>query len=69
MKYFINDQALNTEQQITLRQALDHYFSNTSNDQTFVIALNQNFVPRSEYSATLLSNGDKIELLSPMAGG
>ncbi len=35
----------------------------------FVIALNQTFVPRSQYSSTLLQDNDVIELLSPMAGG
>ena len=37
--------------------------------ENFVIALNQNFVPRSQYSSTQLQDNDVIELLSPMAGG
>jgi sulfur carrier protein len=35
----------------------------------FVIALNQTFIPRSQYLQTQLQNNDAIELLSPMAGG
>jgi sulfur carrier protein len=38
-------------------------------DKEFVIALNQHFIPRSQYSTTQLQEGDAIELLSPMAGG
>lgn len=38
-------------------------------EKEFVIALNQNFIPRSQYSTTQLQEGDAIELLSPMAGG
>lgn len=34
-----------------------------------VIALNQTFIPRSQYVQTQLQNNDAIELLSPMAGG
>jgi sulfur carrier protein len=50
----------------TISQALVVLNTNTIN---FVIALNQTFIPRSQYSNTLLHNNDAIELLSPMAGG
>lgn len=35
----------------------------------FAIAINQVFVPRANYSATPLRDGDQIELLIPMQGG
>ena len=69
MKYYINDQALHSDTSISLLDALNDYLSIQPIDANYVVAINQNFVPRNEYSATLLSNGDKIELLSPMAGG
>ncbi|MFT4766076.1 MAG: thiamine biosynthesis protein ThiS [Oleispira sp.] len=37
--------------------------------KSYVIALNQTFIPRNQYGITHLNNGDDIELLSPMAGG
>jgi len=43
--------------------------ANSTDTSTFVIALNQTFVPRSQYSSTQLQDNDEIELLSPMAGG
>ncbi len=35
----------------------------------FAVALNQEFVPRSEYNATPIQEGDNLEFLSPMQGG
>lgn len=42
---------------------------NDNEEKSFVIALNQNFLPRSQYQNTQLQDNDAIELLSPMAGG
>lgn len=36
---------------------------------TFAIALNQEFIPRSDYTTTSVQDGDKLEFLSPMQGG
>lgn len=36
---------------------------------SFVLALNSTFVPRSSYPSTHINNGDEIEILSPMVGG
>lgn len=35
----------------------------------FAIAVNENFVPRSSYQQTSLSEGDRVELLVPSQGG
>jgi thiamine biosynthesis protein ThiS len=43
--------------------------TNDTDSNSFVIALNQIFVPRSQYENTILQTDDDIELLSPMAGG
>ena len=37
--------------------------------ENFAVAVNENFVPRSEYPRTTLSDGDQVELLVPMQGG
>ena len=73
MKYFINDIEQESPATCSLEQALDAFSSQQENTelsaQGFVVAVNQNFVPRSEYQQFMISTGDKIEVLSPMAGG
>lgn len=73
MKYFINEQLQQAQQNLSLAQAIEIYMATEPNtklsEDSFVIAVNQSFVPRSEYQALLINEGDKIELLSPMAGG
>ena len=39
------------------------------NIQCCAIALNQHFIPRSEYANTVLKKNDQLELLTPMQGG
>jgi len=70
----INDRPINLTKNSTLSQVLEQHVHGQKtepelNQQGFVIALNQNFVPRSQYPTTLLNDNDHIELLSPMAGG
>lgn len=69
----INGEAVSIDTPASLTQALNFWLKAGSQlapeIEGFVIALNQNFVPRSLYDQTLLKTGDKIELLSPMAGG
>ena len=38
-------------------------------DQTFAVAVNQQFVPKTTYTDIQLKDGDAIELLVPMQGG
>ncbi|MBE0493477.1 MAG: sulfur carrier protein ThiS [Thiomicrospira sp.] len=35
----------------------------------FALALNQNFVPKSQYANTLINENDRIEIVAPMQGG
>lgn len=66
----INGQQQQVAQGSSIQQAIDHLeqFSQLESRE-FVIALNHNFVPRSQYDQTQLQENDAIELLSPMAGG
>jgi len=43
--------------------------THTSSDGTFAVAVNDTFIPRSEYDNTILKDGDRVELLVPMQGG
>lgn len=35
----------------------------------FALALNENFVPKSQYADTLVNENDRIEIVAPMQGG
>ena len=36
---------------------------------TFAVALNGDFIGKEEYDATLLKNGDSLDVLQPIQGG
>ncbi len=38
-------------------------------EQSFAIALNEEFIPKSSYDNTSLQDGDRVEVLIPMQGG
>ncbi|MEN9226604.1 MAG: sulfur carrier protein ThiS [Thermostichus sp. HHBFW_bins_43] len=35
----------------------------------YAVAVNLNFVPRTQYAQTLLQEGDHVEIITPAAGG
>ncbi|SFR56101.1 sulfur carrier protein ThiS [Thiomicrospira sp. ALE5] len=35
----------------------------------FALALNENFVPKSQYANTTIQENDRIEIVAPMQGG
>ncbi|WNO11028.1 sulfur carrier protein ThiS [Teredinibacter sp. KSP-S5-2] len=39
------------------------------NDESFAIAINQQFIPKENYANKIIDHGDTIEVLSPMQGG
>ncbi|MBD2857763.1 sulfur carrier protein ThiS [Spongiibacter sp. KMU-158] len=38
-------------------------------DEKVAVAVNEEFVPRSQYSAFTLSDGDRVDVLAPVQGG
>lgn len=40
-----------------------------AHDGTFAVAVNQQFVPRSDYMATRIQPHDQLEVIAPMQGG
>lgn len=38
-------------------------------DAHFAIAINNRFIPRTTYKTTLLSDGDRVDMIVPMQGG
>ena len=65
MNLYLNGKHIDTQSQ-TLSQLLEEQ----QFDCTAVAsAVDGNFVPRSQYASTRLSDGQKIEVLAPMQGG
>jgi sulfur carrier protein len=65
MKLYLNGNSIDTQSQ-SLSQLLQEQQFDCSAVAT---AIDGNFVPRSQYTITLLSSGQKIEVLAPMQGG
>ena len=62
----LNGEAKRVPADSTLSEAIEQW---QLAQQTFAIALNQHFVPKSLYQQTSLSDGDQVELVIPMQGG
>ena len=65
MNILLNDKPMKANSPSLLELVKQH----TTDEQACAIAVNDEFVPRSEYHSTLLNDGDRIELLVPMQGG
>ena len=65
MNIKINGEAISTHQKSLVKIIENQIEKNTP----FAIAINEHFVPKSNYENTVISEGDCIEILSPMQGG
>ena len=61
-----NQQSLLLEDHALLSDALHLY---QSDNVTFAVAINREYIPRKNYLTTLLKNGDIIETITAMQGG
>lgn len=52
----------------SLAQALAQW-QPSSTGAPFAVALNGDFVPRSQYGQVLLKDGDQLDIVSPVGGG
>lgn len=68
MQVYLNDQTKELTQPYYLQAALDLWQSATNNNH-YAIAINNVFIPRSQYSSTLLQPNDRITMITPMVGG
>ena len=66
LQIFLNGQATTTDaatlQALLLTQGYDLA-------QAFACAINNGFVPRTQWPARTLENSDRIDVISPIAGG
>lgn len=50
-------------------RTLSALLSSLSLPAPFAVARNEEFVPRADYEACLISSGDRIDIIYPTAGG
>ncbi len=62
----LNDQALTVEPNCSLQNALELHHQATG---PVAVALNGEFVPRTQYNQTILGEGDTLDVVSPVGGG
>jgi sulfur carrier protein len=72
VKIHVNDETIQLPAAIPLQQFLIDWQKTAANDNpnaTFAVALNGEFVPRTQYSVVILKNGDALDIVSPVGGG
>lgn len=62
---YFNEEA----QQIKSQSLQDFLLHKNYIDLHFASAINNQFIPRTAYSTTLLSEGDRVDIIVPMQGG
>jgi sulfur carrier protein len=65
MNIFINGQKIG----LLENKELMKYLPAVEPDKPFAVAINGNFIPRSDYSTIQLKDGDEIDVVSPVGGG
>lgn len=65
MNILINNQHHELSGQSTISNVISHFGATGA----FAVALNGCFVSKTQYETTEVSEGDKVEILSPISGG
>jgi len=70
MNIHINGKAypLNKGASISVSHALTFHFSEPQKS-TFAVALNSDFVGKTDYDTTFITSGDSLDVLQPIQGG
>lgn len=66
MKIVLNGEPRELERPVSAEQLLRQLGMMGPN---VALALNEDFVPRSNYGTTLIDDGDRLEIVAPMQGG
>lgn len=66
MQVKLNGVDVQLKDNISLANFLD---KECDNERSFAVAINESFVPRSQYAETLLREGDRVEIVVAMQGG
>ncbi|MCG8380033.1 MAG: sulfur carrier protein ThiS [Proteobacteria bacterium] len=65
MQVLLNGDPHSLEQDYTIEKLI----GNLDIDGKFAVEINQNIIPRSQYSSTQLKPGDNIEIVQAIGGG
>jgi sulfur carrier protein len=65
MDIMINGQQVTIDNQLSLSEILQQQGFQGS----FALAINGEFIPKSEYTSTTLTAGDALDVLAPISGG
>ena len=68
LRVSLNDAVVELAPKTSLQDALPQWQANQPGVR-FVVAVNREVVPRSEYAAVILQDGDEIDLVRPVWGG
>ncbi|QEY50871.1 sulfur carrier protein ThiS [Legionella longbeachae] len=66
MIIYINNQPLSLDSSCTLHEMLEQKNKCAAH---IAIAINNQFIPKSMFCSTILQEGDRIDLITPMQGG
>jgi thiamine biosynthesis protein ThiS len=66
MKITVNGQSMDVPDGLTVETLLTHL--GVKREYT-AVALNREVTPKSDYAATTVSDGDRVEIVRPMGGG
>ncbi len=71
IQLFLNGKPVTLSQSMSLDLALQEWKKNNIGiiPETFAISINEQFIPKTQYTATILQTNDCIDLLIPMQGG
>lgn len=71
MNIFINGKtfSLTAVNEKNVAQALTLFLSQEQTQTTFAVALNSQFVSKTNYESTQLTDGDALDVLFPIVGG
>lgn len=66
MKIHFGNQTHDVEVKSTLAKFIDE---KVTHPKHYAVAVNHHYIPRHQYANTLLQEGDRIVLITPMQGG
>ena len=66
IKVHLNDEVVTLEKNNSLTELLE---KKGLNEHYFAVAVNRNFISKSNYAATMLNEGDIVDVITPMQGG
>lgn len=66
MQVWLNDIETELTETLNIEQALDAW---EYKGNSFAVAVNSVFIPKESHAQTLIKNGDRIDIVTPMQGG